>query len=432
MLYQWESQSPDKVFMRQPIDGKYHEYTWKQTADEVRKMAAVLQGLDLPPQSKIGILSKNCVHWILSDLAIMMSGHTSIPMYPNLSEHTVKQILGHSETKVLFLGKLDDYALMKPGVPDDVYCISYPFYTEPGYDTWNDLTAKVEPIKENVVRDKDELATIIYTSGTTGVPKGVMHKFHNFGFAATHALVDKFGLDSNDRFFSYLPLCHIAEKFLVEMGGIYSGGRIDFAESLDTFAQNLAYSSPTVFLGVPRIWTKFQQGVLGKLPQGKMDKLLKIPILSGLIKKKIRKGLGLNEAKNIFTGAAPTPASLIEWFEKLGIRIQEAYAMTENCCYSHVTLNDKIKIGYVGAPLPYCDVKLSEEGEILIKHEALMDGYYKEPEMTEESFTDGYLKTGDKGEIDSEGFLKITGRVKDLFKTSKGKYVAPAPIEGSL
>ncbi len=415
--------------MRQPIDGKYHEYTWKQTADEVRKMAAVLQGLDLPPQSKIGILSKNCVHWILSDLAVMMSGHISIPMYPNLSEHTVKQILEHSETKVLFVGKLDDYASMRPGVPDDVYCISYPFYTEPGYDTWNDLTAKVEPITENVVRDKDELATIIYTSGTTGVPKGVMHKFHNFGFAATHALVDKVGLDSNDRFFSYLPLCHIAEKFLVEMGGIYTGGRIDFAESLDTFAQNLAYSSPTVFLGVPRIWTKFQQGVLGKLPQEKMDKLLKIPILSGLIKKKIRKGLGLNEAKNIFTGAAPTPASLIEWFEKLGIRIQEAYAMTENCCYSHVTLNDKIKIGYVGAPLPYCDVKLSEEGEILIKHEALMDGYYKEPEMTEESFTDGYLKTGDKGEIDSEGFLKITGRVKDLFKTSKGKYVAPAPIE---
>lgn len=432
MLYQWESQSPDKVFMRQPIDGKYHEYTWKQTADEVRKMAAVLQGLDLPPQSKIGILSKNCVHWILSDLAIMMSGHISIPMYPNLSEHTVKQILEHSETKVLFVGKLDDYVSMKPGVPDDVYCISYPFYTEPGYDTWNDLTAKVEPITENVVRDKDELATIIYTSGTTGIPKGVMHKFHNFAFAATHALDKKVGLDSNDRFFSYLPLCHIAEKLLVQMGGIYTGGRIDFAESLDTFAQNLAYSSPTVFLGVPRIWTKFQQGVLGKLPQEKMDKLLKIPILSRLIKKKIRKGLGLNEATNIFTGAAPTPASLIKWFEKLGIRIQEAYAMTENCCYSHVTLNDKIKIGYVGAPLPYCDVKLSEEGEILIKHEALMDGYYKEPEMTEESFTDGYLKTGDKGEIDSEGFLKITGRVKDLFKTSKAKYVAPSPIELKL
>ena len=216
------------------------------------------------------------------------------------------------------------------------------------------------------------------------------------------------------------------------MGSIYSGGKVDFAESLDTFAANLSAASPTVFLGVPRIWTKFQQGVLGKLPQAKLDMLLGIPILGGLIKKKVRKGLGLNNARQVFTGAAPTPATLIEWFEKLGIYIQEAYAMTENCCYSHVTFRDNIKIGYVGAPLPYCDVKLSEEGEILIKHEALMTGYYKEPELTAETIVDGYLKTGDKGEIDNDGFLKITGRIKDLFKTSKAKYVAPAPIEMKL
>ena len=428
MLYQWESKMPNTIFMRQPIDDVYHEYTWAQTAKEVRKMAAVLKGMDLPPQSKIGILSKNCIHWILSDLAIMMAGHISIPMYPNLSSHTVKQILEHSETKVLFVGKLDDYASMKPGVPEDVHCISFPFYVHSEYDNWNDLTANVEPIKEDIVRDKDELATIIYTSGTTGMPKGVMHTFHNFSFAATHAL-NTVGLDTAARFFSYLPLCHIAEKLLVEMGSIYTGGRVDFAESLDSFAKNLSFSSPTVFLGVPRIWTKFQQGILVKLPQKKMDTLFKIPILSGLIKKKVRKGLGLNEATNVFTGAAPTPASLIKWFQKLDINIQEAYAMTENCCYSHVTLNDNIKIGYVGAALPLCEVKLSDESEILIKHDALMTGYYKEPELTAESFIDGYLRTGDKGEIDSDGFLKITGRVKDLFKTGKGKYVAPAPIE---
>jgi len=429
MLYQWESTTPDKIYMRQPIDDVYHEYTWKQTANEVRKMAAALQAMDLPPQSKIGILSKNCVHWVLSDLAIMMAGHISIPMYPNLSAHTVKQILDHSETKVLFVGKLDDYPSMKPGVPEHVHCISFPFYAHSEYDNWDNLTENVQPITENIVREPDDLATIIYTSGTTGMPKGVMHSFHNFSFAATHAL-EKVGLDTEARFFSYLPLCHIAEKVLVEMGSIYTGGKVDFAESLDSFAANLAYSSPTVFLGVPRIWTKFQQGILGKLPQKKMDTLFKIPILSGLIKKKVRKGLGLNEATNVFTGAAPTPASLIAWFEKLDIRIQEAYAMTENCCYSHVTLNDKIKIGYVGAPLPYCDVKLSGEQEILVKHDALMQGYYKEPELSAESFTeDGFLRTGDKGEIDSEGFLKITGRLKDLFKTGKGKYVAPAPIE---
>ena len=132
----------------------------------------------------------------------------------------------------------------------------------------------------------------------------------------------------------------------------------------------------------------------------------------------------------VLTGAAPTPPALIKWFHRIGVKIQEAYAMTENCCYSHVTLKDKIKIGYVGPPLPQCDVRLGDSNEIQVKHKALMTGYYKEPEKTAEAFTaDGFLKTGDEGLIDPEGFLKITGRIKDLFKTAKGKYVAPSPIE---
>ncbi|MFT5919597.1 MAG: long-chain acyl-CoA synthetase, partial [Granulosicoccus sp.] len=222
---------------------------------------------------------------------------------------------------------------------------------------------------------------------------------------------------------------HIAERLLVEMGSIYTGSQVSFAESLDTFAANLAETKPTVFLGVPRIWTKFQQGILGKMPQKKLDLFLKIPILNGIVKNKIKAGLGLGEAVNCFTGAAPTPVSLMEWFAKLDINIQEAYAMTENTCYSHVTRNDAIKYGFVGQPLPNCDVKLGEGDEIMIKHEAIMDGYYKEPQMTAETITDGWLHTGDEGFIDPTGFLKITGRVKDLFKTSKGKYVAPSPIE---
>ena len=168
------------------------------------------------------------------------------------------------------------------------------------------------------------------------------------------------------------------------------------------------------------------------MPQKKLNVLLSIPFVSSLIKKKIKSGLGLQEARNIFTGAAPTPVSTLKWFERLGIPIQEAYAMTENCCYSHVTLNDGIKFGSVGKALPHCEVKLSEENEILIKHVALMDGYYKEDKQTQETIKDGWLHTGDEGHIDAEGYLKITGRVKDLFKTSKAKYVAPAPIEMKL
>ncbi|OUV72843.1 MAG: hypothetical protein CBC83_06615 [Flavobacteriales bacterium TMED123] len=429
MLYKWEQKKANEIYLSQPIDGVWHNWTWKELGEEVRKMAAYLQSLNLPQKSKIGILSKNCSHWIMSDLAIMMSGHISVPLYPNLNAATLQKILIHSETKVLFVGKLDNYEVMKPGVPTDIQCIAYPFYTE-NYPIWDEITKCITPLSENIIRKEDELATIIYTSGTTGDPKGVMHKFFNFAFSTTHA-VNALPL-KNETFFSYLPLCHIAERLLVMMGSLYTGGRVSFAESLDTFASNLSEASPTVFLGVPRIWTKFQQGIIGKLPQKKLNILLSIPLISSLIKKKIQKGLGLSKANNIFTGAAPTPAPLIRWFARLGITIQEAYAMTENCCYSHVSFKHKIKIGSVGQALPNCEVKLSEQNEILIKHDALMDGYYKDQQQTAETIKNGWLHTGDEGAIDDEGFLSITGRVKDIFKTSKGKYVAPSPIEMKL
>ncbi|MCI5056792.1 MAG: AMP-binding protein [Flavobacteriales bacterium] len=428
MLYKWEKETPNSIYLRQPVNGEWLTWTWKEAGQEVRKMAAAIQKLGLPEKSKIAMISKNCAHWMICDLAIMMSGHISVPLYPNISADTLQKILTHSEAKVLFIGKLDDWKSLEPGLIEGVQGISFPIYPHEKYTQWEDLVKDVTPISEDVIRDPEELGTIIYTSGTTGMPKGVMHKFSSFGFATINALREA-GIGPGSKFFSYLPLSHIAERLLVEMGGLYSGGTVSFAESLETFPKNLSDTQPTVFLGVPRIWTKFQQGVLAKLPQQKLDKLLKIPIISSIIKNKIKKGLGLSKARNVFTGAAPTPVALMEWFAKLGVYIQEAYAMTENCCYSHVTFNDNIKLGYVGRALPHCDVKIGTDDEVLIKHEAMMLGYYKEEEMTKEVFEGEYFRTGDTGEIDAEGFLKITGRVKDLFKTSKGKYVAPSPIE---
>ena len=426
MLYKWEKEKPNEIFLSQPINGVWHNWTWQEFGDEVRKMATYLKQLNLPSESKIGLLSKNCAHWLMTDMAIMMSGHVSVPLYPNLNAETLSKILSHSETKLLFVGKLDNYNEMKEGVPHEIPCITFPFYSE-NYPKWDDLLKNISPLKEDIIRTPNELATIIYTSGTTGVPKGVMHKFFNFSFATTNA-VNIIPL-KEESFFSYLPLCHIAERLLVQMGSLYCGGRVSFAENLDTFAKNLSDVSPTIFLGVPRIWTKFQQGILSKIPQKKLTLLLKIPIISIIIKNKIKKNIGLAKANNVFTGAAPTPVSLIKWFAHLGINIQEAYAMTENTCYSHVTLNNSIKVGYVGKPLPLCQVKLSGRKEILIKHDALMDGYYKMENETSQTIVNGWLHTGDEGYIDDEGFLKITGRVKDLFKTTKGKYVAPSPIE---
>ena len=428
-LYHWEKAAPDKIYLKQPIDGEWHTWTWEQTATEIRQLAAALVAQQLPPNSHIAMISKNCAHWIICDLAIMMAGHISIPLYPNLQPATIQQILEHCEANLLFAGKLDDWDNMKAGVPEDLRCVAFPFCKNDNCEDWTSFVGKHQPLQGNPDRKKNEICSIIYTSGTTGMPKGVMFTFESFGFVGQQA-TQYLGFKSSERFFSYLPLSHIAERMLIEMISLYCGGQISFAESLQTFPRNLAETKPTVFLGVHRIWTRFQQGILAKIPQKKLSLLLKIPILSMIIKKKIKKQLGLGEATTIFTGAAPTPPALIKWFESIGVRIQEAYAMTENCCYSHVTLPNNIKIGYVGQPLPHCQVRLGDSNEIQIKHKALMVGYYKEDQMTREAFTaDGFLKTGDEGYIDEDGFLKITGRVKDLFKTAKGKYVAPSPIE---
>ena len=427
MLYKWEVEKPNSIYLSQPINGIWHEWTFYEVGQQVRKMASYIKSLSLDENAKIGILSKNCAHWIMSDLAIMLSGHISVPLYPNLNKESLNKILLHSDAQLLFVGKLDDFELMQDGIPSGLKCITYPFYSQ-NYPIWDDCIKDVPLIEDNVERSLDDLASIIYTSGTTGDAKGVMHSFFNFSYATLHAS-KSLEIYSNEVFFSYLPLSHIAERLLVQMCSLYTGGKVCFAENLETFSENLSHVSPTVFLGVPRIWTKFQQGILLKLPQKKLDFFLKVPIVSFLIKRKIKKGLGLLKATNVFTGAAPTSVATFKWFAKLGIHLQEAYAMTENTCYSHVTLKNNINIGFVGQALPHCQVKFSEINEILIKHDALMLGYYKDQKQTDEIIKDGWLYTGDEGSVNTDGFLKITGRVKDIFKTSKGKYIAPSPIE---
>lgn len=429
MLLQWEREMPDKVYLRQPINNVWHTWTWKETAEEARKMAATIAAMNFPPRSNIGLVSKNCAHWIICDLAIMMSGHTSVPLYPNLTAGSMNQILIHSDAVLLFVGKLDNWQNMKNGVPLGLKCISFPFCNHEKYETWYDIMDSFEPVTGLIIRGKEEIATILYTSGTTGISKGVVHLFNSLSYTTLNA-IPFLGFDCKTRFFSYLPLSHSAERSLVEMCSIYAGGEIFFSESIEKFAGNLCKAKPTVFLGVPQIWKKIQQRIMAQISQRKLDVLLRIPFFSKLIRRKIRKSLGLSEAVNIFTGAAPTAVDLLQWFKKIGINIQEGYGLTENWTYSHISKRDNIKIGYAGQPFPGVEVKLGEDNEILIRHEGLMSGYYKEPEKTQEAFTlDGFLKTGDIGAIDEENFLRIIGRIKDIFKTSKGNYVAPSHIE---
>jgi long-chain acyl-CoA synthetase len=256
-----------------------------------------------------------------------------------------------------------------------------------------------------------------------------MLPFKAFDFVG-RSIAQHLNINSADRFFSYLPLSHIAEKAYVEMGVLYSGSSVSFAESLEKFTANLQEVEPTVFGGVPRIFAKFQEGVLAKMSQQKLDLLLSIPILSSIVKKTVRKKLGFGKSRAIISGAAPIPVALLRWYKALGIEIQEIYGMTENCGYSHGDHGKSQRLGTVGKTWTDIECKLSDEGEILTRHPGMMTGYFKDSETTSKVFTtDGFLKTGDKGTIDEEGYLTITGRVKDQFKTDKAKFIAPAPIE---
>jgi long-chain acyl-CoA synthetase len=427
----FEASQPDQLFLSEPVNGTYKNFTWAQAGQQVRKMAAALNAMGLGKDDKVAILSKNCAHWIMADLAISFAGCVSVPMYPNMTADSIQQILEHSEAKAVFFGKLDGADQMRKGVPEHLMVIGFPFYLEKNTQNWDDLIANQKPVEGNPVKDSKALATIIYTSGTTGQPKGVMHNFHAIGFAVDRFL-NHIPQIKKETFFSYLPLCHVAEKMLVKCGAIFTGSTIYFVENLDTFNANLVHTQPTVFLAVPRIWEKMQEGVLSKMPQKKLSTLLSIPIVSSLIKKAIKKKLGLSKARFIFTGASPISVSLQEWFAKLDIIILEAYGMTENSALSHANRVGHHKFGTVGQTYENVEVRLSAENEVQVKSEASMLGYFKEPRLTAESFEDGFLKTGDEGSIDENGYLTITGRIKDQFKTSKGKYIMPAPIETKL
>jgi long-chain acyl-CoA synthetase len=423
----WEKNDPERIFLKQPIHGVWKTWTYRQAGEEIRRMATALQGYSLSPKSNIAILSKNCAHWIMADVAIWMAGHVSIPIYATFSGSTIHQILEHSESKILFVGKLDDFKSQRSGVPSTVKCISFSPYGENEGQQWDDLIKNNSPLTKEADRLPEELATIKYTSGTTGNPKGVMITFGALDLITSQALTGFKIKTEGQKFFSYLPLSHIAERMLIEMGGIYSGAAIYFSESLEKFPDNLMETQPTIFLAVPRIWAKFREKIEEKMPR--LNTLLKIPLISTVIKKTIRKKLGLSKAEIIFTGAAPISVDLLTWFDKLGIQIKEVYGMTENLAYSHRNF-EKVKLGTVGPAWKDVFVKISDEGEIQVKHHGLMSGYFKDEKATNDSFTaDGFLRTGDKGEVDQEGFLTITGRIKDQFKTDKAKFVDPAPIE---
>jgi long-chain acyl-CoA synthetase len=437
-VFDHEAQRGQQVFLTQPIGGgRVIDYTWADVVGQARRMASHLLAQRFERGARIAILSKNCAHFFMAELAIWMAGGTTVAIFPTETAETVRFVLDDSEASLLFVGKLDMWPQQAAGVPDGLPCIAFPLAPATSFDKWDAIVGRSEPVAGRPQRAPDELAMLIYTSGSTGQPKGVMLPFS----AVTRASVGivnytkaMLGEGQESRMISYLPLAHSFERAWVECASLVDGtSHIFFAEALDTFLADLQRARPTTFISVPRLWLKFQQGVFAKMAPPKLDRLLKIPILGRLVGRKVLKGLGLDQVRRAGSGSAPIPAALIDWYRRLGLNMIEGYGMTEDFAFSHSSQQGMSAPGYVGVPLPGVQVRLSDDGEILIKSPGQFVGYYKRPDLNAQAFSDdGFFHTGDKGERGPDGLLKLTGRVKELFKTTKGEYVAPAPIENRL
>jgi len=441
-VFDHEAAQPERVFLTQPVGGgEVIDYTWHESLDQARRMAAHLRGLGLPPGARIALLTKNCAHFFIAELAIWMAGGTTVAIFPTETAATVRYVLEHSEASLLFVGKLDNWAQQAAGVPAGLPCIALPLAPPaaelPGVQRWEHVVGRTAPLPGRPRRTTDDLAMLVYTSGSTGEPKGVMHSFGRITRTVECMLADpERSLPDGVpwRTVSYLPLAHIYERAVVECRSLMAGNvRVFFSESLATFIDDVKRARPTVFVSVPRLWLKFQQGVLQTLPADKLDALLADPATAAAAGRRVLASLGLDEVRLASCGAAPAPPSLLAWYRRLGLYLVEGYGMTEDFAYSHRTTRELYAAGHVGVVCPGVQVRVADDGEVLIKSPGQMVGYYKQPALNAACFTeDGYFRTGDRGELAPDGQLKLTGRVKELFKTSKGKYVAPAPIETKL
>ncbi|NRB42546.1 MAG: AMP-binding protein, partial [Pseudomonadales bacterium] len=316
-------QQAASAYLHQPINRELEIFNWSEVEQQARSVAKALLDLGLVKGDRVGIASKNCAQWFIADIAIMMAGLISVPVYPTANRDTVSYILKHSGCKVVFVGKLDNAKEIAAGIDSHIECIAFPYDTAKCQHQWADLI-KTPALTDLHQAKAEDTLSIVYTSGSTGNPKGVVLSYANFAAGATDAK-KSLAASPDDSVMSYLPLAHITERALIEMSSFYGGCKIYFVESLDSFIDDVKTGQPDLFVSVPRLWSKFQAEILQKMPEKKLRILLKIPGINRIVKNKIKLGLGLTQARIFGSGSAPISPAILQWYQSVGIPISEGW-----------------------------------------------------------------------------------------------------------
>jgi long-chain acyl-CoA synthetase len=470
------AQRGDAIAMREKDLGVWRSISWRQYGERARGVGLGLVALGLRPGDVVSIIADNGPEWLYTDLGTMSAGGVTNGIYTTDSPRQVEYIVNDSGTRFFFAGndeQLDKILEVRARCPALVKIIVFDLeglhgFKDPqvlAFDELLELGARYDRERPGVwdsrveIARPEDLAILVYTSGTTGPPKGAMLSHRNILFQLGYA---DFIADPRpgDQQLSFLPLSHVAERTFTVFYPLRTGATVNFAESIDTVPENIREVAPAVFFAVPRIWEKFYSGValrmreatrLGRLAYGwalgigmRMAEAriagrapsLPLRALYGLANlvalDNVKRSIGLHRVRGAATGAAPIAPELIKWFMALGIDMREVYGQTENCGLATAMPANRIKLGTVGVARPHTEVRLSPQGEILLKGPHVFMGYYKNPERTAQTIVDGWLHTGDVGQIDADGFLTITDRMKDIIITAGGKNITPSEIENQL
>lgn len=428
-LDHWADTCGDKVWLRDLQEEGSEDYTWSEARRQINAVGAALETRFGHHVSML-LLSRNRAHWLLADLAIIRSGNVTVGLFTTYPAATAKYIVEFTAAKVLFLGESANWDVIRAVLPAHVTIVTLPGVdVEGGHLTWEELLAEGEGRSPGYVCQADDMISLVFTSGTTGLPKAVIQT-HEGNIINLQRAYEFLKLSPQPRYFSYLPLSHLAERHIVGFASLTQCGEVSFNESLETLLRDLPRTRPQIFFGAPRVWEQLQQGVIAKFGGYEaFDEALKSdPVAIG---KRVISSLGLDAVEFCLTASAPTPPSLIRWWKSLGLMLLEGFGQTEAIT---LIMNDRNnpRIGSVGKPIGDVEHRITEEGELIVRATGFTPGYYKQPEKTAELFRDGWLYTGDKAHEDEDGFLYITGRLKEDFKTLHGKFVAPPPIESQF